>query len=188
MAPIKNFHSNKPVLLSETAPTKQTQAPAPKSSTLPEPKDSFTRSSPNTVSQDMSLLERHKRKMNSAKQKKAKAKLPQGGPGTFWDARANSKEMHKIADQQVDKHGAFSPKAVAARAAAVFYDYSIAGAAQECGETFGDPNSSMVDKAKSGASVGLHLLDATPIPGSKIVKGVGNVGSGTLSVNGLSYK
>ncbi len=165
-----------------------TQDPAPKPSARPEPTDSFRRRTPNIVCQDMRLLERHKRQMNFAKQNKAKTKLLQGGPGTFWDARAKSKEMHKIADRQVDKLSAFSPKAVTARAAAVFYEYSSAGTAQECGEAFGEPNSTMGDKVMSGASVGLHLLDATYIPGSKVVKGAGNVGSGTLFINGLRYK
>ena len=59
---------------------------------------------------------------------------PETGPGSFSDARANSREMHRIADQMVDKNGAFHPKSVLARGAAVAYDLSIAGPAQEAGE------------------------------------------------------
>lgn len=184
MAPIKNFNKQNTVLLSQACQQKQPDRPQKETSSQSAVKDIYTPGNRNPVAHDLALLKRHRNEMSRTK----KRAPSQGGPGTFWDARANSKEMHKIADQQVDKNGAFSPQALLARGAAAFYDYSIAGPAQVCGETLGDPSSTALNKASSIGQVGLHLLDATPMPSSKIMKRIGNAGSITLSISGLKYK
>ena len=136
------------------------------------PIDQFSLSKKNTVSQSMQHMKHLKQRREAIKRKQKSGYTP--GAGNFWDARANSKEMHRIADQMVDKHGALSAQALSARSAAVMYDYSIAGAAQEAGEAFGNPNSSVSDKARSAANIGIHLLDTTPIPNAKTMKSVKN--------------
>lgn len=161
----------------KTAPAPRNGNSAAAKSTR-DPKDSYTPSIHNPETHNQKRL-----KELQQQQAQRNRKMPETGPGSFTDARANSREMHRIADQMVDKHGALHPKSVAARTAAVAYDLSIAGPAQEAGEAWGNPNSTAGEKAWATGKVVIAVADGLPLPNPKALTGVKGVSATEKAVS-----
>ena len=102
--------------------------------------------------------------------------------GKFHEARANSKFMHKWADQTVDRKGPFHPKSLFLRTTAVMYDMSPAPVAQEAGDAYGDPTTSKTQKVWATTKLGLQFLEAVPV-----AKSIGGAADG-LKALGVGSK